>query len=59
MPSTSAKQARFMAGCAHSPQHMQGKCPSMKVATEFNQADRGTGILSVAKRRLAAKKAVK
>lgn len=45
MPSTSPKQARFMAMCAHNPQHAAGKCPSTKVAKEFNQADKGTGIL--------------
>ena len=34
-----------MAGCAHNPKHMEGKCPSPGVAKEFNQADKGTGIL--------------
>jgi hypothetical protein len=41
MPSVSGLQHRFMAGCAHSPQHMQGKCPSPKVAKEFVAADKG------------------
>ena len=59
MPSTSAKQARFMALCSHSPQHAAGKCPSMKVATEFNQADKGTGILSTAMRNMKAKRVMK
>lgn len=48
-----------MAACAHNPQHMEGKCPSMKVATEFNQADKGTGILKEANRRIGARKAFK
>lgn len=45
MPSKTAKQARFMAACAHNPEKMKGKCPPMKVAKEFNKADKGTGIL--------------
>ena len=59
MPSTSPKQARFMAMCAHSPQHAKGKCPSHAVSAEFNQADRNTGILSEAKRRVKARKVIK
>lgn len=35
-PATSAKQARFMRGCAHNPESMSGKCPSKKVAKEFS-----------------------
>lgn len=44
MPSKSSAQARFMAMCrfAESPPE---SCPPRKVAAEFNQADRGTGIL--------------
>jgi len=46
MPSTSAKQARFMAACAHGAGY--SSCPPSKVSTEFNQADKGTGILKKA-----------
>lgn len=59
MPSTSGKQARFMAMCAHSPQHAYGKCPSHAVASEFNEADKGTSILKTAGRRRSAKKTAK
>lgn len=43
MPSKTAKQARLMAACAHGAKY--DKCPPGKVAKEFNQADKGTGIL--------------
>lgn len=43
MPSKSASQARLMAACAHGSGY--ASCPPMKVAKEFNQADKGTGIL--------------
>ncbi len=43
MPSRSPKQARFMAACAHGAGY--DSCPSQKVSTDFNQADKGTGIL--------------
>ena len=43
MPSTSKKQARFMAACAHGAGY--SSCPPAKVSKEFNQADKGTGIL--------------
>lgn len=39
MPSKSAKQARFMAACAHGWKPSKGKCPPKKVAKEFNRAD--------------------
>lgn len=48
MPSTSDKQARFMAACAHNAGY--SSCPPMKVSKEFNQADKGTGILRNNKR---------
>ena len=38
MPSKTAKQARFMAACAHGAK-MDKKCPPMAVAKEFNKAD--------------------
>ena len=43
MPSKSAKQARFMAMCAHTPGAAKGKCPPKSVAKEFNQADKARG----------------
>jgi hypothetical protein len=36
MPAESDAQQRFMAGCKHNPQHMEGKCPSAEVAEEFS-----------------------
>ena len=50
MPSTTAKQARFMAACAHGAQ-MDKKCPPANVAREFNQADKTTGILKRKKKK--------
>jgi hypothetical protein len=45
MPSKSAKQARFMAAAAHSPGFASKVGMNPKVAKEWNQADKGTGIL--------------
>lgn len=45
MPSKTPAMANFMAMCAHNPQHANGKCPSPEVAKEFNQADKGTGMI--------------
>lgn len=44
MPSKTPKQARFMAACSHGAGYKS--CPPAKVSKEFNQADKGTGILS-------------
>ena len=44
MPSKSKKQAKLMAACSHGANYPS--CPPVKVAKEFNQADKGTGILS-------------
>jgi len=44
--SSSEKQARFMAACAHGADY--DSCPSDKVSKEFNQADKGTKQLSSA-----------
>jgi hypothetical protein len=44
MPSTSAKQARTMAAAAHTKGGFDGI--PQKVGKDFNQADKGTGILS-------------
>ena len=56
MPSNSAKQARFMAACAHGAGY--SSCPPANVSKEFNEADKGTGIMKSAahqggKRRIA------
>lgn len=43
MPSTSEKQRRFMAMCS-SPKgrrKARGKCPPLKIAEEFREADKG------------------
>jgi hypothetical protein len=44
MPSKSPAQARLMAAAAHTPGGYDGVPQS--VGKEFNQADKGTGILS-------------
>jgi hypothetical protein len=45
MPSKSKKQARTMAAAAHNPAFAKKVGIPTKVAKEFNQADKGTGIL--------------
>jgi hypothetical protein len=45
MPSSTAKQARTMAGAAHDPAFAAKLDIPQKVATEFNQADKGTALL--------------
>lgn len=44
MPSTSKKQARFMAAAAHNPEFAKKVGISMDVAKEFNKADTGTRV---------------
>lgn len=51
MPSKSAKQARMMAAAAHDPAFAKRVGVPVKVAKEFNQADAGRGLLSVAMRK--------
>ncbi len=46
MPSKTKKQARLMAAAAHDPSFAKKVGAPQKVAKEFNQADKGTGILS-------------
>src|SRR5882757_6161555 len=46
MPSKTPKQARLMAAVAHGWKPDRFKGPSRAVAKEFNQADKGSGILS-------------
>jgi hypothetical protein len=43
MPSKTPKQARLMAACSHGADYE--KCPPESVAKEFNQADKGTGVI--------------
>lgn len=50
MPSTSAKQARTMAAAAHNPKFAKKVGIPPGVAKEFNQADKGKGILRKKKR---------
>jgi hypothetical protein len=45
MPSKSPKQARLMAAAAHNPKFAKKVGVPQKVARDFNQADKGTGIL--------------
>jgi hypothetical protein len=45
MPSTSSKQARFMAAAAHNPAFASKANIPQSVAKEFNRADAKTGIL--------------
>lgn len=48
MPSTSAKQARTMAAAAHDPAFAAKVQIPQGVAQDFNQADKGTQMLSQA-----------
>lgn len=48
MPSKSAKQARFMAMLAHNPKMAKEVGVPMKVAKEFNKADKGGKLLKKA-----------
>lgn len=45
MPSTSSKQARFMAAAAHDKEFAKKANIPQDVAKDFNEADKGTGIL--------------
>lgn len=45
MPSVSPKQARLMAAAAHNPSFAKRVGISQSVAREFNEADKGTGVL--------------
>ena len=50
MPSKSPAQARLMAAAAHNPAFAKKAGIPMGVAKEFNQADKGTGILKKKKK---------
>lgn len=45
MPSETPKQARTMAAAAHNPKFAKKVGIPQKVAKEFNEADKGTGII--------------
>jgi hypothetical protein len=49
MPSSSKSQARLMAAASHNPKFAKKVGVPQKVAEEFNQADKGTGILKAPK----------
>lgn len=51
MPSTSKKQARTMAAAAHNPKFAKRMGIPRSVAKEFNQADKGSSLLSSAMRK--------
>lgn len=51
MPSKSPKQARTMAAAAHDPGFAKKVGIPQNVAQEFNQADKGTGLLRKAMKR--------
>jgi hypothetical protein len=56
MPSKTPKQARFFAMIAHDPAAAKRTGVSQKVAKEFNQADKGTKLLSTAMKGKKTKK---
>lgn len=56
MPSVSTPQANLMAACNHGATY--DKCPPKKVAAEFNEADKGRGIIHGGKHRGAAAKRI-
>lgn len=50
MPSVSPKQARTMAAAAHNKKFAKKVGIPQSVAKEYNQADKGTGILKKKRR---------
>jgi len=51
MPSKSTKQANFMAAAAHDPAFARRAGISQSTAREFNQADKGRGIIGKKKKK--------
>ena len=49
MPSTSNKQRRFMAAAAHDPEIAKKAGIPVKVAKEFNRADKGPKLAAAMK----------
>ena len=56
MSSSSSKQANFMAAAAHNPQFAAKVGVKPDVAKDFNQADKGKGIIGKGKKKKAGKK---
>lgn len=56
MPSKSAAQARMMAAAAHDPEFAKKVGVPMKVAKEYNQADKGGKMLKQAMHARALRK---
>lgn len=56
MPSKSAKQARFMAAAAHDPKFAKRVGIDQKTAKDFNQADKGKGMIKPKKGQGRAKR---
>jgi hypothetical protein len=57
MPSKSKKQARTMAAAAHNPKFAKKVGIPRKVAKDYNQADKGTPMLSRAMVEKSARRA--
>jgi hypothetical protein len=51
MPSSTPKQARFMAAVAHGWKPDKGKAPPVSVAREFNQADKAKHMVQALRKR--------
>lgn len=58
MPSKSRKQARLMAGAAHNPAFAKKVGVPVSVAKEFNQADKGSTLLSSALKKKPRRKII-
>jgi hypothetical protein len=50
MPSSTPKQARYMAMLAHDPAKAKAEGVPLKVAKDFNQADKGKKLAEAMKR---------
>lgn len=59
MPSHTPKQARTMAAAAHNPEFAEKVGIPQDVAREFNEADKGTGIIRPAPRKARLKARLK
>lgn len=58
MPSRSKKQARTMAAAAHNPAFAKKMHIPVSVAKEFNQADKGSTLLSSALKKKPRRKII-
>lgn len=59
MPSKTPAQARFMAAAAHNPAFAKKVGVPQTVASDFNQADKGTGIIKPKKKPMPRQFALK